>query len=1353
MTSQNLPAPNERISRNPFAVLARLLLILAAVGFLFATPVPLSAQTGGEAGISGAVTDPTGAAVPKATVTATNNATNVSTVRESSGSGLFTISPVIPGTYTVTVKAAGFKTFVQKNLSADALKMTGLDVTLTVGDSTTEVEVTSAPPSLDTTSAAIVLTIENDTYAGLPIVTTGAMRDPTAFATLAPGTQGGARLPIVGGIGNYLGQLYLDGLPAETINQQADNRVVSQAVSVDAVDQFQEVTSSPPVEYSGAGATNITMKSGGLKYHGQVSDFIRNTAFDLNGFANKATLVTNAAGQRVFAPKPVDHQNEFSASVGGHIPYTKRVFFFVAYDKFHNRSASNPAQFTIPTAQERAGDFTQLACLNLAPALQAACIQSGGPTGNGVFGTDANGNPVSNTAFLYDPTSNVCVTPSSCNRTAFQGTKGGLPTNNVIPANYISPFAQKAQSFLPDVTTTNVLTNNFTATLPGGFDNHAIDWRVDFDINAKQRISTVGAMGAVNYFNNFNAPNLPQPYTGGDLAAIFPKVYDVEHTYTISNSMVNQFKFGFVRFYMDIADSTDGVSAYSPTTLGLTNLPAGQAGREFPGVSFATTTKFGTPQQYWTGTTTAPSAAVSTQLTTPNNFTLVDNFQYTKGAHNITAGIQIQWQQINNANPATASGFLILPFNANSTANFTGGTISTAATGYSYASYLLGAVGSTSLSIQPLAETGGRYLPFAPYVSDTWKVSSKLTVDAGLRWDYLPPFHEVLDRWSFLNPTLTNAATGTLGALQFAGNYGGPGVSCGCRTPVQTYWKNFGPRLGVTFSPNPTTVFRAGIGHVYSQGGGVGGRGGAANGTGGLGFNTTATSTAESTSGMSAGPSYYLNNSAYFTSIGKANTGLFNGNPYPSAPVPGAASQILDTGNYLNSTGTFVTPSSAPGYADPYFSGRAPDFTFYNFGIQQALTRNLTLAINYVGNQSHHLYNSTAGGGNIRGYWANQLNPVYLASLASVTNATCDPTQVAKTCSALLSSQATPANIAKAQAAMPGLVVPAFYAAGAAVNGSATIAQALVAFPQYSSVSDTWGVNTANFNYNSMQVSLDQRNFHGLTYNVNYTWSKNVGDDGTFRSGFDIPAAAISGGTQSYHQDRIERTDTTISQRHVAHAFGVYRLPFGEGRLGGQNVITHQILGGWQTGFIFTYGSGIPLAVVAASCTSPGQGQCTPNVNPLFAGNAHIGGGYGRDASGHRSACAIGQGTIDGTTGGTSCSSIAIKYIDPNAFQAVPNSLAYLGTGAPLSQLLGNAPRTGAFHLTGPASTDVDANLKRTIKLHDRYSVQLEADVINVANHTIFSNPNVSFGNAAFGTVTSVSNKPRSFQVAAHFNF
>ncbi len=181
----------------------------------------------------------------------------MSTVRTSSGAGDYLISPILPGTYTVKVAANGFKTLVQNNIVVDALAVKGFNAVLTIGATDTMVTVTEAPPSLDTTNATIGLTVENGTYADLPNLLPAngqTQRDPTAFGNLAPGAASGARLPIVGGAGNYLGQLYLDGLPAETINQQGDNRVVSLTMNVDAVEHFQIVTSTPPGEYSGAGS-------------------------------------------------------------------------------------------------------------------------------------------------------------------------------------------------------------------------------------------------------------------------------------------------------------------------------------------------------------------------------------------------------------------------------------------------------------------------------------------------------------------------------------------------------------------------------------------------------------------------------------------------------------------------------------------------------------------------------------------------------------------------------------------------------------------------------------------------------------------------------------------------------------------------------------------------------------------------------------------------------------------------------------------------------------------------------------------------------------------------------------------
>jgi hypothetical protein len=656
----------------------------------------LRAQTGGEGTINGSVTDATGAVIPNAKVTATNAATHISTTRTSSSAGFFVIAPLPPGIYTLEVAASGFKSVRQEHLSVNALGVLSLNVALTTGEADQTIVVSAAPAVLNTTNATLGTVMENETYANLPLQMNNAQRDPTAFAALSPGTQAGARVPVVGGTGNFLGQLYLDGLPAETISQQGDNRLVSQAVSLDAVDQFQIVTSTPPAEYQGAGSMNFTMKSGGAKYHGQVSDFIRNTIFDAWCFTCKAATVKNSAGANVPAPKPYEHQNEFSASVGGFVPFTeKKMFFFAAFDKFHDRYYVSPSLFTIPTTLMQSGDFTELS---------------------------GAGNP----AILYDPTTTTCA-GSTCTRQPFQGVKNGVATNNVIPASYLSPIAQKMQSFLPAPTNPTATTSNYLGSIAKGFDNYVIDARVDYDLSAKQRISGVLAMGTVNYLNNYGSPYIPGPYIGGDLANIYPKVFDVEDTYSITDRLTNQFKYGFTRFFQDIHNATQGVTAWSAPTMGITNLPGGQASEEFPGASFGTTSAFGTVQNGWTGN----SNAVATQLTTPNNFTLVDNLQWLKGKHSITFGISMQWQQINNSNPATYTGVLTLPYNAFSTAAFAANsnalTTGTAKVpyGYSYASYLLGAVGGTpSIGLQPVSEEGGRYRPISPYIEDTFKVGS-----------------------------------------------------------------------------------------------------------------------------------------------------------------------------------------------------------------------------------------------------------------------------------------------------------------------------------------------------------------------------------------------------------------------------------------------------------------------------------------------------------------------------------------------------------------------------------------------------------------------------------------------------
>src|SRR5665213_1268125 len=210
---------------------------------------PAMAQTAGQGAIQGTVQDATGAVVPNATVTATDNASGVSTTRKSSSAGLFTITPLIPDSYTVTVTAPGFQTSKQQNIVVNGLSVTGYNATLTVGSTDQTVTVSEAPPQLQTTNATLGTVIDNATYESLPILMGGQQRDPTAFASLAPGAQSGARAPIIGGTGNYLAEVYVDGIPTTTSNQQGDNRTVSNSIPIEAVDQLQSISSAPSAEY------------------------------------------------------------------------------------------------------------------------------------------------------------------------------------------------------------------------------------------------------------------------------------------------------------------------------------------------------------------------------------------------------------------------------------------------------------------------------------------------------------------------------------------------------------------------------------------------------------------------------------------------------------------------------------------------------------------------------------------------------------------------------------------------------------------------------------------------------------------------------------------------------------------------------------------------------------------------------------------------------------------------------------------------------------------------------------------------------------------------------------------------
>jgi hypothetical protein len=1168
---------------------------------LFFAGGSLSAQIGGSGSINGTVTDPTGAVIPGATVTATQIGTNIKVVQTTSNSGNYVLSPLSAGEYSVTITALGFKNLTQEHVTVDALQQVGLKSQMSLGSSTEVVTVESAPPQLNTTNATVGATIENEEYTQLPLQINGSPRNPTAFVYLIPGVAKGANSPTGifdgTGSGGRLDEIYIEGFPQTSIYEQGDPRYVSNLSSVEAVDQFQVVTSNAAAQFQGLGLQNYVIKSGTNQIHGSVFEYFRDTAFDTWGFYGPA-VINPTVGHAV---KPLEHQSEYGVNLSGPIK-KDRIFLFASYDGFLYHKDNNPTFTTIPTMLMRQGNFSEL----------------------------ASSQPI------YDPSTCPVGSQGSGTCSRKQATFNG--TANAFDPARIGSAEQFMMKFLP-IPSNGAVTNNYLSQIPSNTFHWDTTDRADIKINEKQQFNFIfsAERGGVYGFQSNGSNPGPLPYASGQGYETKNKLFLLTHTYTISSNLVNQLKYGYSRFFGPVFNPDYRTPGFGiGTNGGVTGLPPGQASESFPTVTWAGNN----PLTEWSGDQDYDALT--------NYFTLLDNVQYVRGKHSITAGVSHQWLQLNDYTYTTGSSPLMLAYSNAETANYIKGTQVTTS-GNSLASFLLGQVDKGSLTQLPFTDTGARIQPTSLYGQDDYSVTSKLKVNIGLRWDFYPPYREVQNRSSFFNPTMTNPITGNPGALQFAGS----GTdSCHCSTPVNNWYKNFGPRLGAAYSVTDKIVIRGGFAIAYSKGTGV----------------RNATYLGTGTTGLSAAPSFSS------TTSGDAGMNLNGGFPaYPAPPTINAG-----YGTFYTTAST--TPAASMAYPDPYLGSRAPYATNYTVGIEQQLTPDVVFTLNYVGSQGHFLPVTASG---VRGYWSNQLNPKYY-NLAG-----------------LLSSTVTPTVLAQAQAIDPGIALP--YA-----TFSGTLAQMLVPFPQYSGVSDTYD-NVGNSNYNALQATLNRHMSHGLQFMFNYTWGAIIDDVGTYRSG--------------YLSNRIERGRGIADTPQVIATTAIYNLPFGAGHsYGSGNPVVRSLVSGWLISGIYTYSSGMPLAIVATGCVTPGGGQCMPNYTPGFSGPAHINGKkFGAGATATHSP----------------------SYININAFNNTPPAYTF-----------GNVSRTEPYGLRGPVSFDLDMSLKRSITIHDNVKLLLDVSAYNVTNSTIFTSPAVSTGTpSTFGTVSSQANNSRDIQLAGRINF
>jgi Carboxypeptidase regulatory-like domain len=1257
-------------------VFSGLLLLVTAITLLWSSSA--SAQLSGKGEIKGVVTDSSGAVVPGAVVTATSTTQGTKFARTTSNAGEFDISPLDAGIYTVTVTGKGFQTLTQENVHVNALEVVDLKPTLTIGSETQTVEVSTAPPQLETSNATLGATMENDMYSALPIEM-GAYGQPdqrraTDFTYLMPGVQGNetngnatTNTGIVNGSGSRgaVSDVYIDGIPFVRAGGNGDPRYVWTAISVDAVDQFQLQTSGYSAIYEGQGIQNYTIKAGGNKYHGSVYEFFRNTALDTWGFFGAVPICPTCA-----PVKPVEHSNEYGINLSGPlVPIGKwrdKVFFFGNYGGFRFTSTT-PTLITFPTLAQQAGNFSATGLPAIYdPNTQAACTANS-TTGLCRYqygygpgpGTGPNGNPVTT----------------------------GAPIN-VIPASEFSSVAKMMQSYLPALSNQN-LQNNYAAPNKNGLVNWSTTDRIDYNISTKDTLTMVAAIGRQASSNpagqTTSGRNVgPIPYNYGQVYAPKTAVGVIEETHVFTPNVVNQLKYGYAR-YNGPSFNANQLPAYAATAQGITGLPAGPAQQTFPIVSFAGTDA---PTNWGATSSTYPNVTVA------ENYTLLDNLQWVKGKHTLTFGAQIAWLLYNVINATGGSTPATLAEAVTETAGISkGATVSN--TGQSYASFLVGQTDKLSFTDYLQQEFGARFRAISPYVQDNWRVTSKLTLDLGLRYDFFPSVTEVHNAGSFFSPTLTNPVTGVGGALQFTGHGAG---TCNCSTPVNNYFKNFGPRIGVAYQVDSKTVIRASYGIMFTHGNAVGG-----------------SSTSLGTLGFSSAPSFASNTSTFLSSAPFTGT---NGAIPAYALAAGVASGPAYGTGYTTTSGYTGSPSGM-GYADPYLGGRAPEYINYTVGFQHQWTDAITSSISYVGSQGHFL---PTDGGNPRGYWADQLDPQYL-SLG--TNLTLSGAKLTAFCAA--NSGVCPSTLST-------------------FNTGQNLATLLKPFP-FQSVSDTFAY-VANSNYNALQTTVNMRASHGLTFMANYTWSRVIDDGGTFRTGYAIPAAYSNSG-RAWKADAIERSVSTSNQPQHVVITGVWDLPIGKSFLG-KSAWERAVFGGYKFSEIFQAFSGSPLAITGSSCqTNPAESTCNANLNPSFAGPVRVNGKWGQGIKAANTSAI----SYIAASGGTQAAPTG-PFIAPSqlaATSAFPNGSPF----AP-NYTFPNAARTAPYNLYGPGNYQLDIALVRSFPLHlgESSRLNLRAEMYNLTNHTWFGVASTAVGNSSFGDVTTNANyNRRAAQLSGRIEF
>jgi hypothetical protein len=997
---------------NRIALIAGLLLT-ASIGF---------GQTS-LATVTGTITDATGAVVANAPVTLKNLENGQVYAAASSETGNFTVSQLPIGDYSLTVTVAGFKTYSHTKFHLAAEQTMREDVALQVGQNTESVTVTAESSLLQTETSELAGNFTLKQLDDLPLLTVGAtndgVRDYFAASRLLPGVQycDGPTCP-TGGSGNAVTQTVINGTPNNSLTTRLDGATMNPTSSrlggatmetqssSEAVQEVAILTSSFAPEYgAGGGAVvNVITKSGTNALHGTAYDYLVNRALN--------------AAQPYTGLKNAIHQNDFGFTVGGPvwIPKlyngTNKTFFFFNFEEFLQNLINTTTPGTVPTAAYRNGDFSSLITTENRLVTTAA----------GPYVDPLGRNIQSGTIF----------DPSTTFTSGGQLVRNPFP-NNRIPVTSYDPVAAKILAMvpLPQGATAAQAGANYLASYDGSRRSYIPSIKVDQNLGSK--------LHAAFYFQKTStstprtgtgADDLPDNVTVSGTSGNAARTYRLNLDYTATPRILLHFTFGWndsdfllgPEDFINIQDTLGLSGAISPGR-GLPQLFSGVSSNTGLGGMNNLGPQF--DQHFWER---RPS--------------FVTSASYVRGAHTYKVGAEIRQMKYPNFNFTNTAGtytFNTTGATVGNISNYTtqtslnGTTVSNGFAGFGLASFLLG--GAQAISVNAPINLMTENYQSALYLQDSWKVSRKLTLDYGVRWDYGTYQREQFGRYGDFSPTLPNpSASGRPGALIYEAN-------CNCNF-AHNYPYALGPRLGAAYQIDSKTVLRGGIGLVY----------GSLDASSATGYSSNSASASTPAFGQIAG----LLQNGIPSSVQAAWPTLNN-------PAAGQAPGFVVT---------------APTLLDPN-TGRPMRLLQWNVNVQREIGRNLVVDAGYVGN---------------RGVWEvagnslapeNQLSQTTLAALGVHSSDFSNPTLSTAfntTISALTAAQ-------KQALAAVGLTQFLPYSN---FPQNQTVRQSLVPFPQYSGPMNPAGAPLGKNWYDGLQTSLTKRFSHGLTANANYTYSKTL---------------------------------------------------------------------------------------------------------------------------------------------------------------------------------------------------------------------------------------------------------------------